>query len=833
MYGFVPADEEDDANATAPVVAPTPQTALEKFQQTGSPLGAEDPELQGDQYGFVPAEPEVPKDRAHILGIEAPALQPISDMAAGFNEMLARLTGTAIDDIDLIMRDIGTGGFLTLPGDGVEVVQSAMEKAGMAADSKKAVSDFAANIGKATFQQLLMTGALFAAAPMMAAAQGTTVGGLIQREMGQFMLKHPAATLAAEGGAVVGGEVGTELGGPVGGVLGSMIGGVTAGSPKIIEGMKGAAKGAAKAVLPGVGVGAALGGPEGGAIGAALAAPIGLVRGAIRGATTGAKMRTAREAIPDTPLVTAPGAPDRLKVFAQEAVEGDTMRIDNSIMNEINKVRKIPDPLRAAEVLRNGLVKSFKQARLKESGLWSKVDLKRPVHPKGLAVFAREMRKANSRFAPDSIPGEYLARIGAMAKQHAKKPITIADMRAFRGEILAELRQHIPNDALRRNLTLLEGEVLKQIETAYPDDKAMKTASEFTRWLHRRFTKGPVGSFIRRETGKPLDQTDPLGDMTDPGRAMEAMIRREKSGKAIRNISQTLDIPALRQEAADWVENQFRQVADGLDARAAGEGQKWLKRPEVRRFVKAFPDLSAKLQTTYANLSDLLDERKILERSAFMKFAQEEPQTAVARVMSSKNKVAAAKELRMRFADDPDAYAAWKSAIVEDLFRSPTWNPKNIQARLNTRDMKAFMHAALGHEDAVRLYRNVDDAAQLYRGQVEAGLSTKLFNRGTSIFGRIIAAKLGNRLGGGDIQTPGLLASAAGRTVDNLLAVVPPDVLLARAMTDPHWERVLFARVPRNLKEAERLNVLVSRAVSAMEASRIATEDVTNFKDDE
>lgn len=832
MVQFVDVDDEtipDDPRASAfkQGMGPREPTERENFLKFGTTEGR-DPDLGPKQPKFVDVD-ETPKDRAHIFGMEAPMLQPITDTAAGFNEMLARVTGTAIDDIDLIMRDLGTGGFLDMPGDGVEAVQTAMEKAGMAADSKKAVSELAANIGKTTFQQLLMTGALFAAAPVMAAASGTSVGGLIQRDLAKFMIQRPGATLAAEGGAVVGGEIGQEAGGPVGGVLGSMIGGVTGGAPGIIEGIKGAGKGAVKGALPGVAVGG-LAGPEVGAVTAAVTSPINAGRGFKQGITTGRGQRAADAAIPNTPLVKAPGTQANLQQFAKEAIDGDTIRIDNSIMNEINKVKKIPDPLRAAEALRGGLGRAEAVARGKEDALWGKVNLKAKMNPKPLAVFARAMRAENSRFAPDSIPMKYITRIGAMMRQAGKaeigkaKAITLNDMKGLRGEILADLREHIPNQTLRRNLTLLQGEILKTMETQYPDDKVLAAASAFSRWKNQRFSRGPVGQFMRKESGRPTEQGDPLGDMMDPGRAMEALIRREKSGKAIRNISQTLDVPALKQEAAAWVENNFRQVADGLDARAAGQGRKWLQRPEVKRFIKSFPELSAKMQQTYANLGELVDEKQLIENSAFKKFSGEDPQTAVSRVMLAKNKVAAAKELRGRFAEDPDALASWNSAVVEELFRSPNWNPKTMQARLNGKDMKAFMVEAIGHDNATRLYRNVNDAAMLYKGETEAGLPAKLFNRGSTIFSRVLAAKLGNRLGGGDIQTPGLLAGAAGRTVDNLLKVVPPETLLARAMTDPKWEKVLFARIPRNIKEMERLGTMVNRLVSSLEAGRGAIE---------
>ena len=65
-------------------------------------------------------------------------------------------------------------------------------------------------------------------------------------------------------------------------------------------------------------------------------------------------------------------------------------------------------------------------------------------------------------------------------------------------------------------------------------------------------------------------------------------------------------------------------------------------------------------------------------------------------------------------------------------------------------------------------------------------------------------------------------AGAAARTVDRVFQVVPPEELLARAIVDPRWERILLSRAPSTPAEMRSYAKSINRLLAAEAGTRAA-----------
>lgn len=765
-----------------------------------------------------------------------PVVQPAMDAAIGFNSMIAKLGGIALDDVDAIVRDIAGSGFLDMPGDGAKTITDALTKRGVAADRTKAISDFAANIGESTFTGMLTMGGLFAMAPRMAAASGESVSAILQRAIGGGLQQTPlTTTLASEAGGIVGGEVGrvaTEgtplepIGTMVGGITGGILGSSRRAADALVEGAKGGARGT---VAGGVG-GALLSGGDP-TIGATAGGAIGAAKGLARGASGGpAAARAAEKAIPKTAKPILDATADNIELvgeFAKEAVAGDIKRVENTVQNIVNTVRGGKNPGAAAERLRGGLMNAYKTAQTRADALWKRVDMKRPMDTKGINTLADEMLSQAGAVTRDvDVPGDIIKRIRQMA---GRPDITMGDFNKLRGLVTTRLRDEAANltDTERRGLTQIQGKLLSEMQNQYPTDQSLGAAREFSSWLHTQFDEGPVGAFLNRRAGGP-DFDAQLGDISNPGRAADTMMRTPKSGKQISGIADRLSDPELMRQSEDMIRQRFQQEAADFGPE---EANKLINRPEIKSFIKAFPKANAEMEDVSNGLQKAFDERNMIESSAFTKFASVDPQTAVSRVMANPNKVAAAKEITGRLEGDPEALEAFRYAIVTDLFKVAGNDPTRVAQRMASKDMRPMLENVFG-DKFPRFDAAVTRAAKLASGgETYVGGATR---KGLPILAKLIGLRGASAIhskGPGSLATASLIGNAAQDAVAGMLGKIDPSTLLSKAMIDPQFERILWTREPGNLADAESVTRQIRSIVSTL-AGANATWGPTGDGDD-
>jgi hypothetical protein len=365
------------------------------------------------------------------------------------------------------------------------------------------------------------------------------------------------------------------------------------------------------------------------------------------------------------------------------------------------------------------------------------------------------------------------------------------------------------------------------MQNQHPTDQALGHAREFTKWIHQNFDEGPVGQFLNRRGGPSYNPE--LGDVANPGRAANTMMQHPKAGEQIAGIAGKLNDPEIMKQSEDYIRNRMGEEA----AKAAGPAgvNKWLGKPEVQRFIKAFPKANAEMQQVQSDLTKALESQRTIQNSAFTKFASESPQTAISRVINGQHKVAAMKEIIGKMEADPDALEALKSGIIENLMAASNNSPTSLKARMAANDMQPMLEQAFGSAGLARLNRTVDNAASLETNG--EALSTTLRKRGMNLATKIIAQHIAGPFlpkGAGSLTAAGAVGRAAQDMVAGITAPQNASSLLARAFVDPKAERLLWSKIPENLKEATALTDQMRAFVSTLNG---ANQAFGHYKEDD
>lgn len=799
---------EAEALAIATAEAEQNETPEQAFQRTGTPTGKTDPLLAPNAQGQFPSVPAGTKPTDEqgnqidpynwtAAGMPLPKeLQPIGDYIAGLNSSLADLAGIAVDDMDIIMRDLGQGGLLDMPGSGKQKVIEALEAAGIGADRAKAANQFLARLGDATGENLLMLSAFMAAGPTLLSAQGSTmmknlsdgmggtmnvrvpssVGAQFQQQLGQALVKAPGTAIAAETGAGIGGQALSEVGaqaGPAGEAIGGMVGAMGGGMLGAIPGV---------GLLARAGRGAAQGYQD-----------VKSMVGIAKNATEPALIPT-RE--PDVNLIS-------------QAIQSDQNKVEGIIDRLSARMTQGADPIQTTRQMQVVQRQAYTEARNIENGYWKKVDKARKLDSIGLKQFGQNLVKATAKEGrTEWLPTDLLNKVKGLPQR-----VSIERMRAIRTIAFQRLQSGaVPtpqgvlpmNDTLRHNLRNMIGEIDNQIAKAYPNDIELKKATTFSTWLHDKFTRGPVAQFARPRAKS--------GALPGAQAAARQATGDERFGPQSADIAQTLEMPEVEKAATDFLRGQLAQEMEKLGPQAA---DKWLKKPAIKSFVEAYPKLASEFTTTGNRLTKALEAKKVIYNSAFIKAANEAPETAINRVITSQNKVRDSKLLYDRLKYDPEALEAAKHQTILELERIAGGDPSKILSILDSPDTRTAVNNILG-SDLNKLEGLARRATELM--QVKDGLPRYLTQRG----GRVLGAFLARKLNTGTLQAPEIGGRLTQKLVDDWMGRTEKDIF-AKAIRYPAWRAILMTKMPESVSEARQLQVMLRRAIRVEEAAERST----------
>ncbi len=770
--------------------------------------------------------------------------------------------------------------FLELEGNanGEEIIREAFREAGIIVDAPEGA--LSARMGEQALGAALVVAGLGAAAPTAAAtsSQGFTgirkaITDVVQRA-GQFIQRRPGVVAAEEAGAVALSQPTGELAAgalgesfrPAGEIIGGVTGGIAgptmfragrvAAAPEVVGGVAGAA------------AGSAVGQPVIGGVGGAAAG--GALRRTLR--------RGGQQATPEGPLAPVGGNPDDTVAFARRRVEGQATAIRQAIEREINKAvpgeginMSAPAAVRAASTrLRTGIERARSLSDRMQRRMWNRVDGKQRVDIDPLIAQARQINSsartrrtdlATPRFdedgnivgetrhlGPSIVPGEFLDEISKMVRVEdgrlVPQPQTIDSLIALRTRIRDRRRGMERNllgggisPGLRRQFLQLESAVLDTIQrhvALNPGDQSVLDALEFTRQQADLFKRDLVAEALQ------MSQTVMSQPNVRPGDTAGFLFRDREGLQQVQDIASNLRRPSLSQQASMSVRAMFREAGQDSPQGAI-------------RFVEDNRDVIEALQSGADDvfnrgrkLQNLLEDEDVIRRSSFARFqigdrtgpeavipevrgAAPEGSSAIEAIMRAPNKAAAVREVMMNISTGArqgetgaeDALEGMRSGMIQ-------WLVDRADTAVNLRRVfennEDAMKAALDDRQFRRLEQIVTNIDRVASG--EERLATAIFRQGGIILSRIFGAQAGGVLaratGGGTVQTPAIVSQAARAAVEQAMAGIPPDKLLAEAVLNPRVERMLVSAVPQTASELRRFERVMGAVIGGLEGTREA-----------
>ena len=300
-------------------------------------------------------------------------------------------------------------------------------------------------------------------------------------------------------------------------------------------------------------------------------------------------------------------------------------------------------------------------------------------------------------------------------------------------------------------------------------------------------------------------------------RTVRDTLYRTDFGSDLQDVSQRLPRPTVVQDADMWIRNEFRELVEHESPERAA---KYMQSERVRNFLKAFPEQAGKFYDAAQAILKLEADRKAFESSAFARFATEDPETAIGKLFTMGNKVASARELVQKFQQDPtgEALEMLRAGVMRSFLDRTKFNPDTMNVVLSQRDVREMMQEIFSPPQMGRLDKIIRSARQL-SDPAMMSRTKRTINAASTIFGRVIGAQLGRsvarRLGGGTVQTPAIFARALGTSVDNWVKGMPIQELIARAVIDPKFEKILWSKTPETIQEAEKFLLNLKSVVAA------------------
>lgn len=769
------------------------------------------------------------------------ALVPVFNAATGFNSAVATALSIPNEVAAEITNAMGLG--IIKPGEDTAQVKKQFQALGIQVNPTE-FDSMMHKIGYRTAKGLAELGVLIAAAPGMAANTGQGAVSMITKALGEGLKRNPGLATVSEIGSAAGAEVGKDL------TSGLSPGWQTTGE---LTG----------AVLGGIGsnvaadVGANIAGKLGRA-GAGLArGALDLAEGAIPSLSGTRPVQAARGLVtPEKPDLGAgirdPNIdPSRARVFAQEQLEGDKLKIEEGIAHAIESVPTTGTPAQVQSRVRTLLEGAERIGNRIVGEYWNRVPIKERVPMTGIRSDIREMAK-ELQDRPSVRPTDFMDRLYELGTQMRgddgrliKSLPTIEKLRDERAQIrLARLAEEgkaktggAPNDGLVRNYNRLESIIDQGIDNALASAPhltdgqrvALQQARRMSITYNNLFSRGVLADVMARRArgdpsvppGQTVDKI--MNEFEGPEQLQAAAkklayLRAPGQNKFAITSDERKQLQALTGEFENSIRSSFREAAKSPE-----EAVKFIKQNESA--IKPLARVSAELSNTADTLGTLMDRQKLIQKSALSKFAQQDAQKSVQSIFAGGDPKGVSAELMKSFGKDIDARDALRAGVLDELFVRSKLDPINLRNMMETPRIRDMLENVLDPGQLSRLSKVVDVTNSILRG--DEHLIRHTLRPSLTLMGRIFGAGVGRQVshftGGGTIQIPGYFAQIGRKTVEKLLRTTDPKAIMSIAVLDPKWEKVLLGRAPRNTKELRDMHNNLRRMVAVMEGSRGAT----------
>lgn len=820
----------DNGTPSAPEEAAEPglEDPVEKFASAlMSPVKAGFNALPGKVQGLIKGS-DVPDDQS-----TAPD-SPIMNFNAGAQRVIAHTLGFPQELVDSALRVSGIAKlaptfFNQNPGDAMKQMANRFNRMGIF--TRPGYEGLASRIGDEAAQGVVTTSLMLAAAPAMVAAKGASAVKMISRWMGQALVDHPYLAMIQAGPSAAGAVVSGDTFGPWAAFPGAIAGGAAASAVGSV------------ARLPFKAVSSVLD--------RIYIRPPGVPQ------NTPIDLRGNLHAPPQRPTAALRDAfaePERATIYGEQQVEGARMHMEDEVKKAILSVRPTMNVKAAQAQVRKLLGDAEDIGNRIVSDFWKRTPLKTRVPMGELAGDVSKMRREFNSLTgtPSAAPNEMMDKIADLALpkrdpatgQLQPVPLpTVQRMRDLQGEIRrARLNEEgkaysgLPvNDALVRNYNRLASMIDDAVMRAIPGDTSVQQARAASIIYHDIFSRGNLADILARrargdnkfrpdETVQELmDRYDGLSDLLKVHAKVRAMGRRQptlaNANPSMLTQKDTQTFYDLKEAAEQSIRGLFQKAAQDMEPATA---QKFIKANQEQ--IAPLAKVSAELQKVSETLTTIVEDRKILEKSALARFVKMDPQKAIQRVWNDPNPSVVSKDLIKTFQGDEEALEGYRAGLMDELFSRTKMDPNRMLEHLDTPKLRRLFEATFSEEQMTRLSRMVTLTAKLQNGNKD-DLKAH-FLPTARIIARILGAQVGRVIGrltgGGTIQTPGIISQYAQSGVVKALKGFDPKWLLSKAVLDPKWEQLLYSRMPWNTKDLQNTLALVRKVVRTEQGGRVA-----------
>lgn len=734
-------------------------------------------------------------------------------MASGFNAVIADTIGNTAEWVDESIRPLGASIFSN-PKTAKKQVHDWMNKQGMATAR---ISGAAGAIGSAAPEGLVMAAAWLSLAPAMAAKAGSTVVGRWIKGYGEIIQKYPGLLVAQEIGSVVGARVGAEQAADRG--MGQ--------TPQLLSAFGGAVIGGSMANV---------------------------VRSGARGLGHMVGIGRSRDAfVPKGSLPIREAVdPETAKIVGERMVAGERVALELNIRNTIDSAANLSlrDPGMASAQVVNRLDEASEMGRAMERVAWAQTRHAKAVmtptdevhdlfttlrveaaaHNRSDTIPTAIMQRFEHQNTAPAVPARPTGVLGpggtpimTPGSPAAPRPTTIGRLLGFHADVvkamaherLAPARGLSINSELIRTLARIDERVLDVIQRTLPLDTTIAAARLMSSSYNEMFTQGVVAQ-IRGLVGRNEA-------ITPPAMAVQKILKEFGGADQIARIGNEIPVVGgtVRAEFEQAVRSEFRKVAQTLGPNGATDFMGSIE-PSIRNLAV----LRGDLMQAADDLVDLTKARKTLDGSALAKFSAKDSEAGIRTLFSDPKSPTEARAIMATLGRDADAVQAFRTGVIDHLVRNSSGFPSKIEDQLKNPRIARTLAEIFTPAQNARFSRLVTFGARIERG--DETLLQKFRRGGLPVIGALMGAQTGRTMTkflgmGATIQVPGIIAGVSRNWFRDLFAGVPLPELMARAVLDPRWERMLMQRLPETTKQ-QRNYIRGLKLMIRLENAAITTE---------
>lgn len=476
----------------------------------------------------------------------------------------------------------------------------------------------------------------------------------------------------------------------------------------------------------------------------------------------------------------------------------------------------------ASRVVKEQIDKAYGDISAQESRIWGRVPKEAEVGTQNAREAYAGLVQQMSRAQREDIPEIAQRFLDPESNQKLGDTDTVNEVWGLRSKLLEEARTARANG--QSNKARISDELADALLTdlgARTDDiqgeagEALRAALDFTRAKKLAFDQGAVGRLREvRKTGEPRIPDEA---------ALSATVGRggERGGQAVEQITDvTQDVAPIRNHALE----QFIRATTSRGQFNAQASRNWLR--DNRDIVDRIPGLADDIgRVTNAHEAAALVERQAKRAGASLSnqrksytaaYLNADPIDAIKGMARARNPALAAREIVRQARKDPTgkALAGLKAALAEHLIETTGLTGKGLTDYLNERGIQPVVRAVLSSDEMARIRSVANSLDRLRAGRSNLpDIGGILNDRPAAILStmaRVLAAQQGrmlaSKMGGGTVQTPGILSGRAQQMLERL-TVDRARELLIDAINDPKKMTELLLRVDlKRPQDVQRLN---------------------------